>query len=288
MFKKALCLAIAVLMIASMAVIPAFAAETDEAAAGATYVTEGVIKFKLSGVLANSKSTAFHIFTISSTEGGSTGGAAFGWGGFKEAYHTNNGDGTVSYDIAQMIKSSPSAFYKKGLLVGQKYAIIVYDLTTKVQSFDLTFDTDCLGDTIYLTDIDAENPVDSTKTTKVARWTNNYPRCHAVIQFGSTDDGSDGTLLDPEGLSKNQYYGIDNWNEFTPANYKKPQKPVVTTPIVTNPETGEKVSGGEVVDSDSGNGTNDTGAEQGIIFVSLALVITGVCVVMFTRKKSKK
>jgi hypothetical protein len=296
MFKKALCLAIAVLMIASMAVIPAFAAETDEAAAGAT-VNSGTLTFRLSGVLKDAKAISFHLWHITPKKGVVAQGSAFDWASPKEVYNTKNADGTYSLDIAKMASSTTNPYFQDGLVVGERYAIIVYDMATKTQSYDLTLDTGCIGDTFYLTGKSIENPVDSKKTAYLAKWDNSYPRCHAVIQYGSTEDGSVGTLSDPEGL--HSQYGIDCWRDgFTPDDYVNPadktnsgnssnsgNSGVPTTQIVTDPETGEtKV----VTVNNSSNGTTDTGAEQGIIFVTLALVITGVCVVMFTRKKSEK
>ena len=84
------------------------------------------------------------------------------WGS-KGLNGTDNGDGTWSYD--------PSTYME--LVPGKQYAIIFVDSDTGAQTYDLLFDTTCLGDTAYVNpDKRIENPYDSNKSTMEARWRN--------------------------------------------------------------------------------------------------------------------
>ena len=52
----------------------------------------------------------------------------------------------------------------------KQYAIIFADATSGDQTYDLMMDSSCIGDTGYATGNSIENPVDSTKTAKEAKW----------------------------------------------------------------------------------------------------------------------
>ena len=84
------------------------------------------------------------------------------WGS-KRLNGTDNGDDTWSYD--------PSTYME--LVPGKQYAIIFVDSETYAQTYDLLFDTTCLGDTAYVNpDKRIENPYDSNKSAMEARWRN--------------------------------------------------------------------------------------------------------------------
>lgn len=59
-----------------------------------------------------------------------------------------------------------------GVVSGRQYAILFFNEDTGVSTYDLLFDTSCLGDPAYATGYYIENPVDSNKSSPEARWRN--------------------------------------------------------------------------------------------------------------------
>ncbi len=96
----------------------------------------------------------FYVYEVSTGEG------LIPWGS-KKLIGTNRGDGICSYDPSLM-----------NLVPGIQYAIIFYDRKSGDQTYDLLFDTSCLGDIAYCTGNRLENPVDCNKTCKEAKWKN--------------------------------------------------------------------------------------------------------------------
>lgn len=81
----------------------------------------------------------------------------FGEWGSKKLNGTDEGGDIWSYDAS-------------ALESGKQYCIIFADKTSGDQTYDLMMDTSCFGDTGKATGKDIENPVDSNKTAKEAKW----------------------------------------------------------------------------------------------------------------------
>ncbi len=179
MFKKIFCLALAVVMIMSVAAVGFSAAQVeiaDVAADADAAVTGADADVATTGAEADAASTGavdkskclnydnsktnwagpilFYIY-----EPGE--GELKPWGS-KNLAGVDNGDGTWSFD--------PSSL---GLESGKQYGLIMNDKASNAQTYDLLFDLSCLGDTVYVTGNKIENPTDSNKTGDETRWTNN-------------------------------------------------------------------------------------------------------------------
>lgn len=76
---------------------------------------------------------------------------------------TDNGDGTWSYDLTTI--GTDVINPNKGV----NYAVI-FATDTGIQTYDLLFDYNCLGDTAYITGESYTGPSDSEKTLVEARW----------------------------------------------------------------------------------------------------------------------
>lgn len=66
--------------------------------------------------------------------------------------------------------------------------MVIFSTSTGVQTYDLTFGDECVGDTAYVTDEMIENPMDSNKMTNAARWRNNgskYGPHFAITSIGN-------------------------------------------------------------------------------------------------------
>ena len=108
----------------------------------------------------------FYVYEVS------TGTELIPWGS-KKLIGTNRGDGICSYDPSLM-----------NLVPGIQYAIIFSDRNTGAQTYDLLFDTSCLGDTAYCTGNMVENPVDANKASLEAKW-KNHPNLGPRLQISS-------------------------------------------------------------------------------------------------------
>ena len=151
MLKRLLSVTLALLMVISAAVIYTSAADTQTAQTGYTDKSKCLnfdnTKTKWAGPI------LFYIYELG-------GGELKPWGSKKLA-GVDNGDGTWSFD--------PSSL---GLESGKQYGLIMNDKASNAQTYDLIFDTSCLGDTAYVTDNRIESPSDSAKAVLEARWKN--------------------------------------------------------------------------------------------------------------------
>ena len=82
------------------------------------------------------------------------------WGS-KRLNGIDNGDGTWSYNPEE---------HGMRLEEGKQYCIIFADATSGDQTYDLMFDTTCLGDTATPTGCSIENPVNHYHTAQEVRW----------------------------------------------------------------------------------------------------------------------
>lgn len=185
MFKKIISLMVAVLMIASCAVVAVSAADvTEETVAadesssvvsadeGSSVVSaeessevsaaSDVIKFEQPSDWKNVKSMYAHIYMC--IDDGSV-----KWHGWKSKSEkmTDNGDGTWSYDLSKLPNGAATIDPSKGAA----YAV-VFAADTGMQTYNLVMDAGCIGDTAYATGTTFENPEDSNKTCIEAKWKN--------------------------------------------------------------------------------------------------------------------
>lgn len=81
--------------------------------------------------------------------------------------------------------------------------MVIFSTSTGVQTYDLTFGDECIGDTAYVTDEMIENPVDSNKSTNAARWRNNgskYGPHFAITSIGNVVGEMLATGEDPQAV----------------------------------------------------------------------------------------
>ena len=178
MFKKIFCLALALVMMMSMAAVgfsaaqvevADVAADADAATTGAdndtasqgaeadvaTTGADGVIYFDAASAgWSGVKWVSFYIYGLSG-EGNVT-----EWGGKNKAYTSNDGD-TWAFNAKEA-----------GVQDGHEYGIIFENLDTTAQTADLLFNSSCFGDTAYVPNPDdkIENAVDSNKKSMKAAW----------------------------------------------------------------------------------------------------------------------
>lgn len=174
MFKKIASLVIATIMMISTVAITASAAEVEADTVGAE--DSAVVSADNSsevGADAGSDSVGAASalnFDLTST----------GWNNVKKVYcHVwayqgadentwqskselckDNGDGTYSYDLSKS---------KVPVESGTIY-VVVFSADTGMQTYDLIFDSSCIGDTAYCDGTTYENPKDSNKTGQAAFW----------------------------------------------------------------------------------------------------------------------
>ena len=165
MFKKILCLAIAVMMVMAMVTVAASAAQVEisenaadtPAAIGAdsgadtgadggadTAAGGNKIYFNPGSAGWNDVSDIrFHIWAIDDEAF-----SGHDWGGKKQK-GTDNGDGTWAYDLDAA-----------GLTIqsGKQYAVIFYNNTTGMQTYNLLFGAECIGHTASCNGTTYENP----------------------------------------------------------------------------------------------------------------------------------
>ena len=166
MFKKIISLALAVIMIMSVAMIAASAAEVEVADNAADVPAEvgadaeaetgagNTISFDVSTAGWNNTSwVAFHIWPV-----GNEDFEAYAWGAKKQRGKAS-GD-IYTYDLD-----------KAGFTIqpGHQYAVIFYN-NNGAQTYNLLFGAECIGKTAYCDGVTFENPEDSNKTAQQAVW----------------------------------------------------------------------------------------------------------------------
>lgn len=170
MFKKILSLAIVAMLLMSLIVVGASAAQVevaDEAAAADDVASQGaeadvaatgagVIKFDAASAgWSGASGINFYIFDPESGE------PLNGWSWGSKKFGGTKGDNDVwSFDAEA-----------NGVESGKQYCII-FQNTGAGQTYDLMMDSSCYGDTASCTGKDIENPVDSNQTAKEAKWAN--------------------------------------------------------------------------------------------------------------------
>lgn len=173
MFKKIMSVMLAVMMIMSVAVMATSAAQVEIADNSAEAIAEvaadaaadtgadggaetgaaNTISFNLSSTTWNNSTyVSFHIWEYGQDP-------FYAWGSKKEkGKDAGNGIWTYDLDAAGITIES-----------GKQYAVIFYN-NNLMQTYDLLFDTSCIGDTAACTGVEYENPVDSNKKGLAAFW----------------------------------------------------------------------------------------------------------------------
>lgn len=314
MFKKILSLVLAVMMLMSVAVVMASAAEGDVAEAGA----EGDVAdtgldpttcLNFDNTTTNwAGPVRFYVYVPGE-------GELIAWGS-KKLNGTDNGDGTWSYDPTDM-----------GLVAGKQYAIIFQDAATGDQTYDLLFDTSCIGDTGYVTGNSIENPTDSTKTAKEARWksstsfgpalvvtsignvvgetcpANTTPYEMMVAFLKNTLDNArtysgkdDQTLIDDTGkglsLSKDEVEKAISESGVSGIGWDKSKSTLSggTTPSSTTSSgtSSSTSSGTSSTAKTTGSASNtQTGQGETVLFIMLGVMVAAAGVIFFARKKER-
>jgi len=192
MFKKIACLAIAATMLSSTAAFAVSAAEADDSSVAADSSSEvgadsssevgadssdatgasSVISFdvKKSG-WGNVKNVFCHIWRPDGT------GDAHAWQSKKEKCTYDASTGIATYDLSKTnfdISKSD----------GREYCVI-FSANTGMQTYNTIMSGNCIGDTMYCSGEQIENPEDSEKKAAVAVWNNN-PDCGPEKKVTST------------------------------------------------------------------------------------------------------
>ena len=192
MFKKIAGLFLAAAVMCSSAAITASAAEAEDDAAvaaadqsgevsadgssdvsanGSSEVEAGnVIKFdvKKSG-WSNVKTVFCHTWKVD--------GELPVWQSKKERCKYDASTGIATYDLSK-------ANYQISKSDGKNY-LVIFSANTGMQTYDTVMSGACIGDTMYCTGEQIENPVDSEKKANVAKW-ENHPDCGPQKKITST------------------------------------------------------------------------------------------------------
>ena len=159
MLKKIISIMLAVVMLFSIAAVGAFAAEDGDSVA-----EENMIYFDATGW---KDITA--VFCYIWERGGDS---FYAWKQKVTSMKPVVGN-IYSFDLSLLDKSAKNP---GGLKDDKDYCIIFSSsigVADGAQTYELTFGTECIGDTAYLIDNQIENPVDSEKTAQEAAWTIN-------------------------------------------------------------------------------------------------------------------
>ena len=188
MFKRTISVILAVLLVFAAASV-AFAAEPARETGDGAQKTPVIYFDSETAGWSDAKYIGFHIWEI--------GAAAFSdWGGKAE-----RGTRVLEYD-GEIVIDTPSLvwqfdFAAKGITLedGKQYGVIFYN-DKGGQTYNLLFDTTCLGDTAYC-DVDNvyENPEDSSKETLPAFWEHQDPTINGPQKVISSVGNVVGTCI---------------------------------------------------------------------------------------------
>ena len=193
MFKKIAGLFLAAAVMCSSAAITASAAEAEDDAAVAAAADQ-------SGEVSADGSSDVSADASSEVEAGNV--IKFdvkksGWNNVKAVFcHTWKVDGELpvwqsksekcNYDASTGIATYDlsKANYQISKSDGKNY-LVIFSANTGMQTYDTVMSGACIGDTMYCTGEEIENPVDSEKKAKVAKW-ENHPDCGPQKKITST------------------------------------------------------------------------------------------------------
>ncbi len=273
MFKKILCLAMVLVMVASMAVIGVSAAEDTK------------IYFELPSDWNNVKKVFCHVWPYG-------GDPFYNWQSKKEGC-VDEGNGLYSYDTTKL----------DGFSAGTTYCVI-FSADTGMQTYDTVMSAACLGDTVYCDGTKYENPEDSSKTAVAAFWKNqsrsSYGPVLAITSIGnvvgtcaveSVTDMFTTFITGPKLGNARTYSGktdqqiIDD--TATALGLSQAQvKELIEKSGVTDIDWKLEESKAPTVEKPIANpGTLPTGQETTIVYIAIAMMLASAAVVFFARKK---
>lgn len=276
MFKKILCLALALVCMASMAVIGASAAE------------DTTIYFEVPSDWNNYSSVFCHIWVYG-------GDSLASWQSKKEKC-TQVEDKLYSYDVSKV----------GGLEAGTYYGVI-FSVDIGLQTYDTLMTSDCYGDTLYSDGTIYENPQDSSKTCVAAFWKNHDKSAYGPVMQITSVGNLIGTCC-PPGVTAEGLFNdfLADWLESARTYSGKDDQAIIddmSTALGLSQDTVEKLikdagvdvawekaqSVAPTVDAPvvvpNNGGSVSSGQETTIVFVALAMMIAAAGVVFFARKK---
>ena len=192
MFKKIAGLFLAAAVMCSSAAITASAAEAEDDAAVAAADQSGEVSADGSSDVsadASSEVEAGNVIKFDVKKSG--------WNNVKAVFcHTWKVDGELpvwqsksekcNYDASTGIATYDlsKANYQISKSDGKNY-LVIFSANTGMQTYDTVMSGACIGDTMYCTGEEIENPVDSEKKAKVAKW-ENHSDCGPQKKITST------------------------------------------------------------------------------------------------------
>lgn len=231
MVKRIIAIAVAALMIFSMAAIAVSAAEVTDSNVGADSSNSAgadtsssasgsgdSIKFDAS------KWSNYSIIYCHIWERG--GDSFFPWQSKKEAC-TKVSDNIYEYDLSMLDKSTTIS---GGLKSDTDYCVI-FSANTGVQTYDTTFGRACIGDTAKVTGKKIENPVDSEKEAFEAVWTTNSSNYGPHLAISSI-----GNIIGNKLCPKEK--GEEVIGDWIPSYYKSPNVDAVAALAKAYPKFG--------------------------------------------------
>ncbi len=275
MFKKILCLALALVCIASMAVIGVSAAD------------DTTIFFEVPSDWNNYSTVYCHIWAYG-------GDSLASWQSKKEKC-TEVEAGLYSYDVSKV----------GGLTDGQYYGVI-FSIDIGLQTYDTLMTTACYGDTLYADGTIYENPQDSSKTAVAAFWKGQDKSAFGPVMQVTSIGNLIGTCL-PPGVTAEQLFSdfLADWLDDARTYSGKEDQAIIddmSTALGLSQDTTEKLIKDAGVDvkwekaqsvaptedkpvTPSNTGAVSSGQETTIVFVAIAMMIAAAGVVFFARKK---
>lgn len=275
MFKKILCLAMILVMVASMAVIGVSAAEDTK------------IYFELPSNWNNVKKVFCHVWPYG-------GDPFFNWQSKKESC-VDEGNGIYSYDTTKLNGFGAGTY------------CVIFSADTGMQTYDTLFGTACLGDTVYCDGTTLENPEDSSKTCIAAYWKNQpknvYGPVLAITSIGNivgscaAESGADmftAFITGPKLGNARTYSGktdqaiIDDAATALGLGQDTVEK-LIKESGVTDIAWAKAESAAPEKDDASKVPSNPaataTGQETTIVYIAIAMMLASAAVVFFARKK---
>ncbi len=276
MFKKILCLALALVCMASMAVIGASAAD------------DTTIYFEVPADWNNYSSVYCHIWVYG-------GDSLAAWQSKKEKC-TQVEDKLYAYDVS-----------KVGSLADGTYYGVIFSLDIGLQTYDTLMTTACYGDTLYCDGTIYENPQDSSKTATAAFWKNQSKSAYGPVMQVTSIGNLIGTCL-PPGVTAEKLFTdfLADWLDDARTYSGKEDQAIIddmSTALGLSQDTTEKLikdAGVEVkwekakseapkedkpVVTPSTGGAVSSGQETTVVIVAVAMMIAAAGVVFFARKK---
>lgn len=277
MFKRILCLALALVLIGALAVVGVSAADSDK------------IYFQVPEKWNNYSKVFCHIWELG-------GDSLAAWKSKKEGCEQVE-DRLYSYDTSKV----------GGLQAGKTYGVI-FVIDIDLQTYDTVMTSACLGDTLYCDGTVYENPTDSSKTALAAFWKNQDSATYGplmqitsignligtCIPSGTTAEDMFNTFITEKLDNARTYSGkddqaiIDDILKGLGLSHDTAEKLIKDAGVEVKWEKAQSVA--PTVDAPkvpASTGSVSSGQETTIVLVaSLAMIASGFVVILI-RKRSK-